>query len=190
MQASYIAMRRLLAILIIMGSLVAVSSQENNDDQQGSTEDLMMQEIEEINQAMSSEMSSSGEASVHEFYSKCVLFPVINTFTLKDPANKTCTVDIPMFSCYGYCDTSAEHSDNLEFKMETYTLKIDANCKCCKPVKLFSVYPRSPVICEEGHLWTGKRITFDMPLECRCQSCKPQPGLQQRSTGYHVTQPV
>ena len=71
--AIYIAMRRLLAMLIIMGSLVADSNQENMDDQQGNTEDPMMQEtIEETNQAM----SSSGEVPVSEFYSKCVLIPV------------------------------------------------------------------------------------------------------------------
>ena len=104
---------------------MAASSQESNDGQQGNTEDSMMQEIEETNQTM----TSSGEVPVSEFfYSKCVLLPVKKTFTLKDPASKTCTVGIPMFSCYGYCDTSAEHSLKLEFKMKAYMQKIDAHC--------------------------------------------------------------
>ena len=168
---------------------MAASSQENDDDQQGNTEDPMMQEIEETNQTI----SSSGEVPASESSrdSKCVVLPVKKTFTLKDPANKICTVGILMFSCYGFCDSSFEYSRSMfDDKMKTYILKKDVHCKCCEPVKQFSVYSKRPVICEEGHLWTGKNITFDMPIECGCQSCIQQAGLEQRSTGYHVTQPV
>ena len=166
-----IAMCRSLAILIVMGSLAA-AIQENNDDQQGNTEDPM-QEIEETNQTM----PASGEVPTFEFYGNCVLLPVMKTLALIDAEDRTCTLDIPMFSCYGYCDTSLEYSHKLKFKMETYILKTKAKCKCCEPVKLLSVYPRNPVICGEGHLWTGKRITFDIPIECECLFCKRRAGL-------------
>jgi len=153
-----------LALLIITWSFAAASiDQLGSNATQGQTNQVII---------------SSGEVPVtepvpNEFgHGSCEVMPATKTFTLTDDYSNICTLKIPVFSCYGYCETSIEPSSRAEHpEMNKYSVKISENCKCCKPEELATFQLRSPVTCEEGHQWTGKNIELNMPFTCECQSC-------------------